>query len=76
MGGAGGMMFMGNFPDNYNVAVNGNHPLIQKILTESEEQKKSELAHYAYQIAMLSQNLLTGSELTKFIGKSVELLGK
>ncbi len=76
MGGAGGMMFMGNFPDNYNVAVNGNHPLIQRILKETEENKKEEIAQYAYQIGMLSQNLLTGAELTKFIGKSVELLGK
>jgi molecular chaperone HtpG len=76
MGNGGGMMFMGNFPDSYNVAVNGNHPLIQKILSEGEEGRKSELARYAYQIAMLSQNLLSGTELTSFIGKSVDLLGK
>ena len=76
MGNGGGMMFMGNFPDSYNVAVNGNHPLIQRIVKEGEEVKKEELAKYAYQIAMLSQNLLSGPELTSFIGKSVELVGK
>ncbi len=76
MGNGGGMMFMGNFPDSYNVAVNGNHPLIQRIVKEGEEVKKEELAKYAYQIAMLSQNLLSGSELTNFIGKSVELVAK
>ena len=75
MGNGGGMMFMGNFPDSYNVAVNGNHALIQRIVKEGEEIKKEELAKYAYQIAMLSQNLLSGSELTNFIGKSVELVG-
>lgn len=76
MGNGGGMMFMGNFPDSYNVAVNGNHALIQKIVKEAEEGKKAELAKYAYQIAMLSQNMLSGSDLTSFIGKSVEMLGK
>ncbi len=73
-GGMGGMSFMGNFPDTYNVAVNGNHPLIQKIVKETEEEKKAELAKYAYQLGMLSQNLLSGNELTTFIGKSVEML--
>jgi molecular chaperone HtpG len=76
MGSGGGMMFMGNFPDSYNVAVNGNHPLIQKIVNETEESKKAELAKYAYQLGMLSQNMLSGSDLTNFIGKSVEMLGK
>lgn len=76
MGSGGGMMFMGNFPDSYNVAVNGNHALIQKIVKEAEEGKKAELAKYAYQLGMLSQNMLSGSDLTNFIGKSVEMLGK
>lgn len=76
MGNGGGMMFMGNFPDSYNVAVNGNHALIQKIVKEAEEGKKAELAKYAYQLGMLSQNMLSGSDLTSFIGKSVEMLGK
>jgi len=76
MGNGGGMMFMGNFPDSYNVAVNGNHALIQKIVKEAEEGKKAELAKYAYQLGMLSQNMLSGSDLTNFIGKSVEMLGK
>jgi molecular chaperone HtpG len=76
MGNGGGMMFMGNFPDSYNVAVNGNHALIQKIVKEAEEDKKAELAKYAYQLGMLSQNMLSGSDLTNFIGKSVEMLGK
>jgi molecular chaperone HtpG len=76
MGNGGGMMFMGNFPDSYNVAVNGNHALIQKIVKEAEDGKKAELAKYAYQLGMLSQNMLSGSDLTNFIGKSVEMLGK
>lgn len=76
MGGGGGMMFMGNFPDHYNVAVNGNHALVQKILKENAEDKKAEIAKYAYQLAMLSQNLLSGPELTQFLSKSVELAGK
>src|SRR5882762_181903 len=31
-GGGGGMSFMGSMPDNYNVAINGNHHIMQKIL--------------------------------------------
>jgi molecular chaperone HtpG len=69
-----GYGFMGNMPDNYNVAVNGNHSIIQKILkAETDEQKKT-LAKQAYDLALLSQNLLTGAELTSFIRRSVELV--
>jgi molecular chaperone HtpG len=30
--GGGGYGFMGGMPDQYNVAVNGNHAIVQKIL--------------------------------------------
>jgi molecular chaperone HtpG len=73
--GGGGMYgFMGNMPDSYNVSVNGNHPVIQKILSADSEEKKSKLAKQAYDLALLSQNLLTGADLTNFIKRSVELV--
>jgi molecular chaperone HtpG len=37
MGGGGGMMFMGDMPDSYNLVVNGNHALVQRILKDEEE---------------------------------------
>jgi molecular chaperone HtpG len=73
--GGGGMYgFMGNMPDSYNVSVNGNHPVIQKILSAESDEKKSKLAKQAYDLALLSQNLLTGADLTNFIKRSVELV--
>ncbi|MDQ2656379.1 MAG: molecular chaperone HtpG, partial [Bacteroidota bacterium] len=70
----GGYGFMGSMPDNYNVAVNGNHPVIQKILKADGDDQKGRLAKQAYDLALLSQNMLTGPELTNFIKRSVELV--
>lgn len=74
VGGGGGMMGMGNMPDSYNLAVNANHPLVSKILTEKDEMKQKEMAKQAADLALLSQNLLKGEELSKFIKRSVELI--
>ena len=72
-GGGGGMGMMGNMPDQYNVAINGNHPLMAKILKSRKEEKKVQLAKQAYDLALLSQNMLNGNDLTNFINRSVEL---
>ena len=75
-GGGGGMYgFMGAMPDNYNVAINGNHALVQKILKAESDDQKNKLAKQVYDLALLSQNLLTGADLTNFIKRSVELVG-
>lgn len=74
VGGGGGMMGMGNMPESYNLAVNANHPLITKILKEGNEQKQKEMAKQAADLALLSQNLLKGEELNKFIKRSVALI--
>ncbi|HNP93990.1 MAG TPA: molecular chaperone HtpG [Cyclobacteriaceae bacterium] len=72
--GGGGMPFMGSMPDNYNVAVNANHNVIQKVLKAETEEQKIKLAKQAYDLALLSQNMLTGADLTSFIKRSVELV--
>jgi molecular chaperone HtpG len=74
-GGGGGMAFMGSMPDNYNVAINGNHGIVQKILKADNEEQKIKLAKQAYDLGLLSQNMLTGADLTSFIKRSVELVG-
>lgn len=74
-GGGGGMAFMGSMPDNYNVAINGNHGIVQKILKAESEEQKMKLAKQAYDLGLLSQNMLTGADLTSFIKRSVELVG-
>lgn len=74
-GGGGGMSFMGSMPDNYNVAVNANHPIVQRILKAESEDQKGKLAKQAYDLGLLSQSMLTGADLTAFIKRSVELVG-
>lgn len=72
-GGGGGFGFMGNMPDSYNVSINGNHAITQKILKATSEDEQVQLAKQAYDLALLSQNLLTGADLTNFIKRSVKL---
>lgn len=74
--GGGGYSFMGTMPDNYNVAINGNHAIVQKILKAENEDLKITLAKQAYDLALLSQNMLTGADLTNFIKRSVTLAGQ
>ncbi|MGJ1320292.1 molecular chaperone HtpG [Sphingobacterium spiritivorum] len=69
----GGMGFYGTLPDNYKVTVNGNHPLIKRILTSSEAEAE-QLAKQAFDLALLSRGLLTGADLTAFVKRSVELI--
>tara|TARA_R110002073_G_scaffold40547_5_gene115007 strand:- start:114358 stop:116286 length:1929 start_codon:yes stop_codon:yes gene_type:complete len=70
--GGGGMMGMNNFPDMYNLVVNTNNDLMQKIL--KAKGKREEYVNQALDLAKLSQNLLKGEEMTKFIKRSFELL--
>jgi molecular chaperone HtpG len=72
----GGYGFFGPMPDNYNVAVNGNHHLIQKIVRTENEEEKVKLAKQAFDLALLSHNMLSGSDLTNFIKRSIELFSK
>jgi molecular chaperone HtpG len=69
----GGMAMMGNMPDQYNIAVNANHALTGKILKAESDEEKERLAKQAYDLALLSQNMLSGADLTRFIKRSVEL---
>ncbi|MEH6308303.1 molecular chaperone HtpG [Olivibacter sp. CPCC 100613] len=70
----GGMGFYGNLPDNYKVSVNGNHPLIKRILSAADDEEKENLAKQAFDLALLSNGLLVGSELTNFVKRSVSLI--
>lgn len=70
----GGMAFYGSMPEMHNLVVNSNHPLISKILNEKNLDKKKQLTKQTADLAMLSQGLLKGEELTKFIKRSVDLI--
>lgn len=71
----GGMGFYGSMPDNYKVTVNASHPLIQKLASHEGSEQSEHLAKQAFDLALLSRGLLTGKELTKFIQRSVGLIG-
>ncbi len=71
--GGGGMMMMGDMPDQYNVSVNANHPIVSKILKSKKQENKEKLARQAYDLALLSQGMLEGEALTGFIQRTVEI---
>lgn len=66
--------FMANMPQQLNVAVNANHSLTQKILKTTDEAAQKALVSQVYDLALLSQNMLSGEGLTKFIERSVHLI--
>lgn len=70
----GGMGFYGSMPDSYKVTVNGNHPLINRIAETQNEEEKTRMAKQVYDLALLSQGMLSGSELTEFVKRSVQLI--
>lgn len=68
-------MDFGGMPDSKNVVVNTNHPLIaDKLLTINDSDKQSEFAQYLYDLARVSQGLLTGAELTAFVKRSLQFV--
>lgn len=72
---AQGMMGMMNLPQQLNVTLNGNHKLMDKVL-KAEEAIQKELISQSYDLALLSQNMLTGKSLTAFVERSNEILAK
>jgi molecular chaperone HtpG len=73
MGGMGGMQMFGQMPEKYSVAVNTNHALANKVL-KAEGDAQTELLTKSIDLAKLSQNLLSGKELTEFVKKQMAAL--
>lgn len=67
MSGGGGMNMFGEMPEMYNLVVNTNSALIEKILETKDDNQQKELVSQALDLAKLSQGLLKGEELTKFV---------
>ena len=66
--------FYGNMPDEVTLTVNGNHPIYQNILKEENKEKQEKQVRNLTDLALLSQGLLKGNELTTFINRSVEMM--
>jgi len=70
---SGQKSFYGAF-DHYNLVVNGNHELASQLLHEPDNEKQTTLSKQLIDLALLSQNMLTGEKLSEFVKRSVGLL--
>jgi molecular chaperone HtpG len=66
--------FYASMPDEVTLTVNGNHPIYQDILKEAESGRQEKFVKNLGDLALLSQGLLKGNDLTVFIARSVELM--
>ena len=63
---------MGKMPEMYTIVINSNHPLIANKLLKMEDNAAQEnMAKYLYDLARLSQQMLTGADLTNFINNNL-----
>jgi molecular chaperone HtpG len=72
--GGGMTAFYANMPDEVTLTVNGNHLIFQQLLKEENTDKRGKQIRSLADLALLSQGLLKGEELTNFINRSVELM--
>ncbi|MDD5508864.1 MAG: molecular chaperone HtpG [Bacteroidales bacterium] len=70
----GGMPFMKDMPEHYNFVINTNHPVITKLMNTNENEEKDRMTKQLKDLALLSQQMLTGEDLTNFVKRSVEIL--
>lgn len=75
MGGSAASWYAG-MPDEITMTVNANHPIYQHILEEGDGALQEKQVRNLADLALLSQNLLTGADLTAFVQRSVELMEK
>jgi molecular chaperone HtpG len=68
----GGMNFYGDLPISYNLTVNMDSPLVKKVTADKENSKDS--ISQMIDLALLSNGLLKGEALSKFIKQSFERL--
>lgn len=72
--GGGMAAFYATMPDEVNLTVNGNHKVYQSLLKEADANKQEQQIRNLADLALLSQGLLKGANLTEFINRSVALL--
>ncbi len=72
LGGGSPFMF-GGMDEKLNLVINTNHPINSKLLEEDEAHQQKHIKQL-YDLALLSQNMLKGEALTKFVQRSFELI--
>lgn len=71
---SGQKSMFGDMPMMYTVSVNANHPLVGKLLSTEDAGAQQKLTKQLYDLALLSQGMLSGSSLTEFIQRTVSTL--
>lgn len=66
--------FYANMPDEVLLTVNGNNSIFSAILADDNEAVQAKQVRNLADLALLSQGMLKGSQLTEFITRSVELM--
>lgn len=66
--------FYANMPDEVLLTVNGNNSIFTTILADENAEMQSKQVRNLADLALLSQGMLKGGELTAFITRSVELM--
>lgn len=69
-----GQSMWGNLPMMYNLVVNANHPVITKMVNETDATKKEKMVNQLTDLALLSNGMLKGEKLESFINRSVEII--
>ncbi len=72
--GGGMASFYAQMPDEVTLTVNGNHPVYKNILASANVEQQEKLVQNLADLALLSQGLLNGKNLTRFINRSVALI--
>ena len=70
----GGYGYMDAFPDSYTLKINVNHPLISKLIADSDSEHANKMAEQLIDLAKLQQNILKGEKLDAFVKRSIELI--
>ena len=66
--------FYASMPDEVTLTVNGNHAIFSEILKEKSEDRQKRQVQNLADLALLSQGMLKGSQLTTFINRSIALM--
>jgi molecular chaperone HtpG len=70
----GGMDYMAGMGRSYTLLVNSNHPVVTGLVDSSDEEKNKNVVSQLIDLALLSQGLLKGEKLSRFINRSIDII--
>lgn len=72
----GGMDIPGLFKEEKNLVLNKNNELVKKLILMENEEDRNLLANYILDVALISNNELTAEEMTNFLKRNREIIGR